>query len=234
MSLLHQIPDIGFPDPRDAPDHGLLAVGGYYSPTVLLAAYSRGIFPWPNEGLPHAWYSPDPRFLLFPHQLHISRSLRKTLRRGTFEITFDTAFGDVVAGCAQAKRHHQDGTWISDELQHGFLQLHELGYAHAAEAWQDGVLVGGVYGMALGAVFCGESMFARRADASKVAFVHLIEHLRRQAFHFIDCQVYTEHLDRFGAREVPRDTFLNHLDRAVRVEASVGPWPSRLVPPARF
>lgn len=234
MPLLDDIPDVGFPDPRDAPEHGLLAVGGTFSPTVLLDAYRRGIFPWPNETLSHAWYSPDPRFLLFPDQLHISRSLRKTLRHRPFEITFDTAFAEVVAGCARAERRHQEGTWISDELQQGFLQLHELGYAHAAEAWHDGILVGGVYGMALGGVFCGESMFATRRDASKVAFVHLIERLRRQAFHFVDCQVHSEHLERFGAREVRRDIFLDHLERALRVQTRVGPWESRLQPPPQF
>lgn len=234
MPPLLEIPDVGFPDPRDAPDHGLLAVGGHFAPHVLLAAYSRGIFPWPSELFPHAWYSPDPRFVLLPDEVHLSRSLRKTLRQGTFEVTFDRAFPEVMARCAAAERRGQDGTWISHELQRGFLALHRLGYAHAVEAWQDGKLVGGVYGLALGGVFCGESMFALRPDASKVAFAHLLEHLRRQAFHFIDCQVHTPHLERFGAREIRRDEFLDRLARALKMKTEVGRWEEHLQPAPRY
>lgn len=219
-----KIPDVGFPDPRDAPEHGLLAVGGHFAPEVLLSAYSRGIFPWPSELLPHAWYSPDPRFLLFPDEFHVSKSLRKTLRRGHFRVTFDTAFRQVIRACAHVERPDQDGTWISRELTRGFVRLHDLGYAHSVECWLGDRLVGGAYGLSMGAVFCGESMFARQPDASKVAFAHLVDRVTAKGFHFIDCQVHTDHLDRFGAREVPRDEFLDRLEAALAVKTEVGPW----------
>lgn len=221
-----QIPDVGFPDPRHAPEHGLLAVGGEFSPQVLLAAYSRGIFPWPSDLFPHAWYSPDPRFVLFPDRLHVSRSLRKNLRRGVYRVTFDTAFEQVIHSCAQVPRAHQDGTWISTELTDGFLELHRMGLAHSAECWQGDDLVGGAYGLALGGAFCGESMFAHRPDASKVAFVRLVQRLQRHGFHFVDCQVHTEHLERFGAEEMERDEFLDRLQAALKVPGAWprGPW----------
>lgn len=221
-----KIPAVEFPDPRSGPEHGLLAVGGRFTPEILLTAYSQGIFPWPSDLLPHAWYSPDPRFVLFPEQLHVSRSLRKTLRRGHFRLSLDTAFHRVVTECAEAQRPEQDGTWISQELQEGFLRLHRLGYAHSAECWQDDELVGGVYGLALGGVFCGESMFARRPDASKAAFVHLVNHLVEQEVQFIDCQVHTEHLERFGAQEIPRSTFLDLLEKALEQPIKAGSWAS--------
>ncbi len=218
------IENIGFPDPRQAEDHGLIAVGGDYRPEMLITAYAHGIFPWPTEGFSHAWFSPNPRMVLTPEELHVSRSLAKTLRRGRFRVTFDTAFEQVMRRCAAAPRHGQGGTWISEDLMAGFAELHELGFAHSVESWRGDQLVGGVYGLALGGVFCGESMFHTERDASKVAFATLVERLRGWGFRMIDCQVHTEHLERFGAREWPRDRFLDELALAIRDPTRRGPW----------
>ena len=204
--------NIGFPDPRQAEDHGLVAIGGDYRPEMLITAYAHGIFPWPTEGFAHAWFSPNPRMVLVPEELHVSRSLAKTLRQGRFRVTFDTAFEQVMHGCAAAPRPGQGGTWISEELMAGFAELHELGFAHSVESWRGDRLVGGVYGLALGGVFCGESMFHTERDASKVAFATLVERLRAWGFRMIDCQVHTGHLERLGAREWPRDHFLDELE----------------------
>jgi leucyl/phenylalanyl-tRNA--protein transferase len=216
--------DLSFPPPEGASEDGVVAVGGDASPPRLALAYSLGIFPWPHHGLPLLWFSPDPRFVLPLDDVHVGRSLRKRVRSGAFDITADTAFDAVVAGCAQAERPDQDGTWITDELRAGFGGLHRHGLAHSVEAWQDGELVGGLYGVALGAVFCGESMFARRPDASKVAMATLLANLRAWGFRFVDCQVHTEHLERFGAREWPRERFLDALDDAVTEPTRRGPW----------
>ncbi len=214
----------GFPDPRLAADHGLVAVGGDYRPELLVTAYAHGIFPWPTEGVSHAWFSPNPRMVLEPAKLHVSRSLAKTLRKGRFEVTFDTAFDEVMHRCATAERAGQPGTWITQELMDGFAALHEAGLAHSAETWRDGRLVGGVYGLALGGIFCGESMFHAEADASKVAFVTLVRRLRAWGFPMVDCQVHTEHLEQLGAREWPRDRFLDELELAIRHPTRRGPW----------
>ncbi len=201
-----------------------MAFGGSFEPAVLLAAYTQGIFPWPSEELHYAWFSPDPRLILPLDAVHLPRSLRKTLRRHRFTVTFDTAFEEVIQACSEADRDGQAGTWITDELLEGFLQLHHEGFAHSVEAWQDGELAGGLYGLALGAVFCGESMFFRRPDASKVAFAHLLQRLETYRFHFVDCQVHTEHLTRFGAEEVSRYEFLHRLDRALDATTWLGSW----------
>ncbi len=213
-----------FPDPRRAADHGLVAVGGDYRPEVLLAAYAQGIFPWPDDGFPHAWFSPNPRMVLLPEELHVSRSLRKLLRQGRFRVSFDTAFDEVVRRCAEVPRPGQRGTWISDELMAGFRELHRLGFAHSVEAWRGDRLAGGLYGLALGSVFCGESMFHAETGASKVAFVALVERLRAWGFRMVDCQVYTELMDSLGAREWPRDDFLDALEVAVREPTRRGLW----------
>ena len=218
------IEKIGFPDPRGAADHGLVAVGGDYRPEMLLTAYAHGIFPWPCEGLSHAWFSPNPRMVLLPEELHISRSLRKTLRLGRFRVTFDTAFEEVILLCAAAERPGQSGTWISDELIAGFLELHRLGVAHSVECWREERLVGGLYGLGLGMVFCGESMFHTERDASKVAFVTLVERLRGWGFRLVDCQIHTRHLEQLGAREWDRDDFLDQLEMAVQYPTRRGPW----------
>ncbi len=214
----------GFPDPRLAADHGLLAIGGDYRPELLVTAYAHGIFPWPTAGVSHAWFSPNPRMVLEPARLHVSRSMRKTLRRDRFRVTFDTAFEDVIRRCASAERAGQRGTWISEELMAGFAELHAIGLAHSVESWRGSRLVGGLYGLALGGVFCGESMFHSEKDASKVAFVTLVQQLRDWDFPLVDCQVHTEHLEQFGAREWPRDRFLDELEVAVRMPTRRGRW----------
>ena len=216
--------ELAFPPAEAALPSGVVAVGGDASPQRLLLAYSRGIFPWPHGRLPLLWYSPDPRFVLPLDAVHVGRTLRRVVRAGTYRITADTAFDDVVAACALTPRPDQDGTWITDELRAGFRALHERGHAHSVEAWQDGELVGGLYGVALGGVFCGESMFAHRPDASKVALVTLLANLRRRGATLLDCQVHTEHLERFGAVEWPRADFLDALDDALREPAPPAPW----------
>lgn len=197
-----------FPDPRLSESDGLLAVGGDLEPDRLLLAYRLGIFPWYGPNNPRLWWSPDPRMVLPCEELHVPRSLAKRMRRGDYRVTTDTAFAEVVERCAKAERPGQDGTWIVPEMRRAYVKLHELGYAHSFEAWAGDVLVGGLYGVGVGDLFCGESMFADAPDASKVAFVRSVELLRGWGFELIDCQVHTEHLARFGAREVSREWFL--------------------------
>jgi len=209
--------------------NGMLAVGGDLSPRRLLAAYRHGIFPWYSEGDPILWWSPDPRMVLFPAELRVTRSLAKTLRNASYEVRFDTAFDDVMRGCA-APRAGQPGTWITAEMRAAYGRLHELGYAHSAETWVDGELAGGLYGVAIGRMFFGESMFTRRRDASKIAFVHLVEHLRAADYGLIDCQMHTEHLASLGARALPRREFSRRLKDLVDYDRPPGRWPS---PPAR-
>lgn len=190
--------------------NGLLAAGGDLSPERLLAAYRHGCFPWYQEGQPLLWWSPDPRTVLYPEELHVSRSLAKKLRQGVFHVTFDRAFQDVIQGCA-APRDYADGTWITTPMQNAYVTLHQLGVAHSVEVWQDGQLVGGLYGLAMGRLFFGESMFSRATDASKVGFVTLVERLRGWDFKLIDCQMPTQHLASFGARTIPRRIFAEAL-----------------------
>jgi leucyl/phenylalanyl-tRNA--protein transferase len=213
-----------FPDPRHAEPDGLLALGGDLSPRRLLAAYAEGIFPWFNEDSPILWWSPDPRLVLVPDELHVPRSLERTLRRGTYRVSADTAFGDVIRACSTKERPGQDGTWITTEMADAYEELHRLGYAHSFEAWQGDALAGGLYGVSLGGAFFGESMFADRPDASKVAFVTSVRWLDERGIRLIDCQVRTEHLVRFGAREVPREQFLADLKRALRAPPLRGRW----------
>lgn len=215
---------LAFPPPELADESGLLAVGGDLRPERLLLAYSLGIFPWYSDGLPILWYSPDPRLVLESGDLVVARSLKKTLRRGQYRVTLDTAFDRVIRACADAPRPGQQGTWITDDMVGAYRRLHELGYAHSAEAWLDGELAGGLYGVSLGAGFFGESMFARADDASKVAFVTLVEQLRRWDIDLVDCQVHTEHLARFGAVEWPRERFLRRLASALEKPTRSGRW----------
>lgn len=202
---------------------GLLALGGDLSPERLLTAYRQGIFPWYSEGQPILWWSPDPRMVLRPDQLKISRSLRKTLRKGAFRITLDEDFAAVMAACAEPRADGL-GTWITEDMTRAYRRLHELGYAHSVEAWQDGRLVGGLYGVALGKVFFGESMFTRATDASKAAFAHLVRQLARWDFVLIDCQVYTGHLASLGAGPMPRTEFSAILQREARPPDRRGAW----------
>lgn len=190
--------------------NGLLAAGGDLSSERLLAAYRRGIFPWYNPGEPILWWSPDPRCVLLPESLHLSRSLRKRLRRQDYQVTFDQAFEAVVSACA-APRQKQAGTWISDDILTAYLNLHRQGVAHSIEVWIDDELAGGLYGLAIGAVFFGESMFARRRDASKIGFAWGVSQLKHWGYRLIDCQVYSDHLASLGAVEIPRSEFSRWL-----------------------
>lgn len=190
--------------------NGLLAAGGDLSIERLLQAYSLGIFPWFDDDQPILWWSPDPRAVLFPEQLHISRSLHKTLRSGRFRVTADTAFDAVVSACAEPRKDSR-GTWITDDIRAAYSAMHRHGFAHSVECWHDNKLVGGIYGIALGKLFFGESMFSRMTDASKTAFVHLVEHLKLQGCPLIDCQVMNPHLERLGATLIPRNEFKTFL-----------------------
>lgn len=210
--------------PAHLAEQGLIAVGGDLSPQRLIAAYRAGIFAWYNEGEPIWWHSPDPRFVLEPDQLHVPRSLEKILRRGDYEIRFDTAFADVIRRCAARPRPGQRGTWITRAMQSAYIALHELGLAHSAEAWQDGKLVGGLYGVSLGDVYFGESMFADAPDASKCAFVTLVRWLVASRIPLIDSQVHTDHLERFGAVEWPRERYLRRLGELIDAPTRSGRW----------
>ncbi len=201
---------------------GLLAIGGDLSAARLLAAYQHGCFPWFSDGQPLLWWSPNPRMVLFPSELHVARSLQKTLRRQTFSVTFDACFERVIRACA-APRTYANSTWITADMQAAYQQLHRMGVAHSVEVWRDGELVGGLYGVVLGRLFFGESMFSRCADASKVAFVTLVERLNACGFVLIDCQMYTEHLARFGARPIPRAEFANYVQRYQSIQGET-PW----------
>jgi leucyl/phenylalanyl-tRNA--protein transferase len=217
-------PELAFPPPEEAGPDGLLAVGGDLSPERLLLAYSEGIFPWYEEGLPILWHSPDPRMVLVPGALRVPRSLRKRLRRPPYRLTLDTAFERVVAACAAVPRPGQSGTWITPEMMQAYATLFELGFAHSVEAWLGDDLVGGLYGVSLGSCFFGESMFALASDASKLGFAKLVEQLGRWDFELIDCQVHTQHLERFGAEQWPRARFLAALSQGLERETRRGRW----------
>jgi leucyl/phenylalanyl-tRNA--protein transferase len=221
---------LAFPPPEGASPEGVVAIGGDFRPERLLLGYQQGIFPWPTEGFPLMWFCPDPRFVLVPEEALVSRSLRRRIRRGEYEIRADTAFCEVIEACADSPRPGQDGTWITDALIEGYAALHERGFAHSVEAYLDGALVGGLYGVAIGGVFFGESMFARAPDASKVAFVTLLGNLVARGFALVDCQVFTEHLARFGATEWPREDFLAALREAVVAPGWEGRWSLSLSP----
>ena len=214
--------------PAHLAEQGLIAVGGDLSSQRLIAAYQAGIFPWYTEGDPIWWHSPDPRFVLDPTHMHVPRSLEKILRRGDYEIRFDTAFADVIKNCSQRARPGQKGTWITRAMQRAYIALHELGLAHSAEAWADGRLVGGLYGVSLGDVYFGESMFAFAPDASKCAFVTLTRWLTASGIRLIDSQVRTDHLARFGAEDWPRERYLARLAELVHLPTRSGPWDVRV------
>lgn len=191
--------------------NGLLAIGGDLGPQRLLAAYRGGIFPWFSPGEPILWWSPDPRMVLLPERLKVSRSLHKALRRSEIQVRFDTAFREVMQACTEAPRDGQSGTWIVPEMIEAYCHLHQLGVAHSVETWRDGRLVGGLYGVAIGGMFYGESMFHHETDASKIAFVHLVRFLQEKGYGMIDCQMHTGHLASLGAEEIPRSDFLRRL-----------------------
>jgi leucyl/phenylalanyl-tRNA--protein transferase len=223
--IIRRPAQFAFPDPNEADAEGLVAVGGSLDPRRVLAAYAHGIFPWPYDARsPVLWFSPDPRMVLRPADLHVSRSLQKTIAKQPYEIRFDTSFAEVIRRCATIRRPGQRSTWITDDMIRAYERLHEMGFAHSAEAWQEGKLMGGLYGVSLGAAFFGESMFTLRPNASKIAFVHLVRQLQAWDFQLVDCQVYTEHLARFGATPWPRARFLRALEKALEEPTRRGPW----------
>jgi len=201
-----------FPNPNECED-SIIAVGGNLSPGMLLSAYEQGIFPWYSPGDPIIWQSPDPRCVIFPEKLHISSSMRKILNGNFFKITYDENFEEVIRNCAEKKRPNQNGTWITDDIIEAYKELHQLGFVHSAEAWQDEKLVGGCYGVLLGKVFCGESMFANVPNASKAAFLTFAELLFAKGLAFIDCQIPTKHLISLGGEEMSRNEFLALLKK---------------------
>lgn len=215
---------LAFPPPEEAEPSGLLAVGGDLSTERLLLAYAMGIFPWYDEDSPILWFSPDPRAVLMPDGVVVHRSLARRIRSHRYTVTLDRAFADVIRGCASSPREGQRGTWITGDMIDAYIRLHELGFAHSCETWRDGELVGGLYGVSLGAAFFGESMFSRATDASKVALVHLAAQLRRWEFGLIDCQVLNDHMASLGARDWPREHFLSVLTQCLQLPTKQGPW----------
>ncbi len=224
MPLFQLTSDLAFPRPELAEPEGLLAVGGDLSVERLLLAYSLGIFPWFGEGDPILWWSPDPRMVLLPEDFHASRSLRKLHRQRRYTLKLDTAFAKVIAACADQPRPGQDGTWITREMEQAYIALHEAGFAHSVECWDGTRLVGGLYGVSLGACFFGESMVSHEANASKLAIWALVEQLRRWRFTLLDCQVHTPHLQSLGGRDLPRKRFLRLLKDAVAQPTRRSPW----------
>jgi leucyl/phenylalanyl-tRNA---protein transferase len=222
---VYQLPkDIVFPYPEEADPDGLLAAGGDLSLKRLLLAYSKGIFPWYSTGNPILWWSPDPRLVLDVNSIKISKSLKRVIKNNSFNFSMDTSFDLIINKCSTTKRNHQDETWIVDDMIKAYIQLHKAGFAHSVEAWADGKLAGGLYGVSLGKAFFGESMFADKSDASKAALVCLANTLKCWGFDFIDCQVTTGHLVRMGAREISRADFLKRLKTAIHHKTRQGKW----------
>lgn len=207
--------DLYFPSVETADEQGVLAIGGDLSTQRLLLAYESGIFPWFDDGQPIIWWSPDPRMVVFPQTFVVSKSLRNILNRGIFAITFNQNFRDVIENCSSIRRDGQNGTWISDEMVEAYCKLHELGHAKSVEVWQQGELVGGLYGIDLGHIFCGESMFSKVSNASKVAFAILVQKLKDENYKLLDCQVYNDHLESLGAVEIPRHDFMRVLKNEI-------------------
>jgi leucyl/phenylalanyl-tRNA--protein transferase len=224
MPIYRLTDEIVFPPPDHAEPDGLLAVGGDLSAERLLLAYRLGIFPWYSNGQPVLWWSPDPRIILDPGEFHISRRLGQTLKKGEFKVTFDRAFAEVIRACAASPRKGQHGTWITREMMEAYICLHQMGFAHSAESWLNGELVGGIYGISLGRCFFGESMFFSQTNASKVALATLVQQLITWDFHMIDAQVATEHLISLGAKDIPRRIFLDRLEIALRFPTLKGSW----------
>lgn len=224
MPVFRLTKEIIFPPPELAEEDGLLAVGGDLRVERLLLAYSMGIFPWYSDDSPILWWSPDPRLVLLPEDLNVSRSLRQTIKKEIYRTTFDSAFERVIRSCAESPRKDGAGTWITEDMIRAYCRLYEKGFAHSVESWEGDELAGGLYGVALGGVFYGESMFARRSDASKVAFVRLVQRLAQWKFRIVDCQVTTRHLISLGAKEVPRSEFLGIVRKALKLRTPQGRW----------
>lgn len=204
-----------FPPIETADENGLLAIGGDLNTKRLLLAYRSGIFPWFNEEDPICWWSPDPRFVLFPGELKVSISMQQVIKKKQFEFTVNKAFADVIMNCKNKFRKGQDGTWITNEMEEAYNKLHEQGYAHSAEAWSNGMLVGGLYGIKLGKIFFGESMFSLESNASKFAFINYVQLLQKENVQLIDCQLHTQHLESLGAKMIDKDSFKKYLERLI-------------------
>ena len=215
---------IAFPPPHLAIRDGLLAVGGDLGQERLLLAYHMGIFPWFSDDEPIMWWSPDPRLVLYPQEIRVSKTLKKIIKKNMFQMTMDSAFVQVLESCAQVRLQNNEGTWINKDMIDAYCKLHESGFAHSVEAWYKGELAGGLYGVSLGRCFFGESMFTRVSNASNVALFKLVEYLKKLSFDMIDCQVTTEHMIRFGAREIPRARFLEQLEKSLKVPTLRGNW----------
>lgn len=224
MPVYRLIDDLVFPHPSLAEPSGLLAIGGDLSVDRLLQAYANGIFPWFSEEDPIMWWSPDPRMILFPNELKVSKSLRQTLRNKDYEIRFDEDFQSTIKACANSPRPGQPGTWITNDMMKAYIDLHNKGYAHSVEVYIDNNLVGGLYGVSIGAAFFGESMFFKIRDASKIALWHLVDKITEWDFKFIDAQMDTDHLKRLGARTLPKESFLNLLNEALKFPSVIGKW----------
>ena len=230
MPILLDHDNLYFPDHDEADEHGIIAVGGDLRAERLLLAYYSGIFPWPHQNMPLLWFSPDPRFVLKPTEIKINRSLTKALRQSTLRVNADTNFLAVMKACQIANRRDQNGTWISDDMIDGYLALHHMGFAHSIEAYEHDELVGGLYGVNIGSIFFGESMFFKASNASKVAFACLVAHLQSWQFSLIDCQSHTEHLEKLGAVPISRDLFLAELALSHHYPTKQGPWQFHLSP----
>ena len=203
--------ELVFPPVEMASTEGILAFGGDLQPQRLMLAYQSGIFPWYNEGEPIIWYSPDMRMVLFPEELYISKSMRRLIAKNEFTLTWNKAFELVIDQCQKSPRKDQLGTWITEEMKQAYIKLHKMGFAKSIEVWREDELIGGLYGIDLGHVFCGESMFSKVSNTSKLAFIHLVQELQKKDYKLIDCQVYNEHLESLGAREIPRQEFMRVL-----------------------
>ncbi len=224
MPIYELTEELIFPEPSNADPEGALAIGGDLSPDRLILAYQMGIFPWFSGNYPIIWWAPDPRFVLFPHKLKVSKSMKKILRKEEFKITFDTCFREVIEQCRLIKRKGQYGTWITPNMLQAYENLHRKGLAHSVEVWKDCRLVGGLYGVSLGKCFYGESMFSHISNASKTGFITLVQELIKRKFSLIDCQVYTRHLESLGAEEIPRVRFLTLLEQALVHTTFQGSW----------
>ena len=224
MPVFELTNELIFPPPELADENGLLAIGGDLSESRILLAYSMGIFPWYSKEDPLLWWSPDPRLLLFPKELKLSRSLKQIINKQTFRVTLDTAFEQVIRACAEVHNNQDGGTWITDDMIESYTALHRSGFAHSAECWLGDKLVGGLYGLSLGNSFFGESMFAKKSNASKVAFAGLVGQLTEWGFDLIDCQIPTTHLMSLGAREIPRSEFMDLLKKTLTKKTFKGKW----------
>jgi len=216
--------DLIFPNPRYAASEGLLAFGGDLSPNRLLTAYRRGIFPWYSADDPILWWSPDPRSILYPKNFKLTKSFKRVLKNGGFEVKFDHAFEEVIHHCGNVPREGQNGTWLLEDMREAYIELHAMGYAHSVEVYLDDELVGGLYGLSMGSAFFGESMFSLRSNTSKVAFKALSDTLDSRGYDFIDCQVRNDHLVSMGAVDIPRDRFLDELDISLQNSSDIGSW----------